>query len=54
VAILGAECDGFLVHDGWAPYHRLQGAFHASCLAHLLTRCREMAHIASPTALAFL
>jgi transposase len=53
VAILGAEYDGFLTHDGWAPYYRFQLAFHQSCLAHLLKRCREMAQIASPSALAF-
>lgn len=53
VAILGAEYDGFLIHDGWAPYYRFQFAFHQSCLAHLLKRCREMAHNASPAALAF-
>ena len=52
-AILGAEYDGFLIHDGWAPYSRFQLAFHQSCLAHLLKRCREMAQIASPTALVF-
>ena len=51
--ILGAEYDGFLLHDGWAPYYRFQFAFHQSCLAHLLKRCREMAQIASPAALAF-
>src|SRR5881628_1759639 len=53
VAILGAEYAGFLIHDGWAPYYRFQCAFHQSCLAHLLKRCREMAQLASPTALAF-
>jgi transposase len=53
VAILGAEYDGFLIHDGWAPYYRFRLAFHQSCLAHLLKRCREMAEIASPAALAF-
>ena len=53
VAILGAEYDGFLIHDGWAPYYRFQSAFHQSCLAHLLKRCREMAQTASPAALAF-
>jgi transposase len=53
VVILGAEYDGFLIHDGWAPYYRFQFAFHQSCLAHLLKRCREMAQIASPAALAF-
>ena len=53
VAIVGAEYDGFLIHDGWAPYYRFQLAFHQSCLAHLLKRCREMAQVASPAALAF-
>ena len=53
VVILGAEYDGLLIHDGWAPYYRFQFAFHQSCLAHLLKRCREMAQIASPAALAF-
>jgi transposase len=53
VVILGAKYDGFLIHDGWAPYNRFQFAFHQSCLAHLLKRCREMAQIASPSALAF-
>jgi transposase len=53
VAILGAEYAGFLIHDGWAPYYRFGLAFHQSCLAHLLKRCREMAQVASPGALAF-
>jgi transposase len=50
VVILGADYDGFLIHDGWAPYYRFQFAFHQSCLSHLLRRCREMAQIASPAA----
>jgi transposase len=53
VEILGAEYDGFLIHDGWAPYYRFALALHQSCLAHLLKRCREMAQVASPVALAF-
>src|SRR5215472_6094498 len=57
VMILGAEYDGFLIHDGWAPYYRFPFAFHQSCLAHLLKRCREMAQhpegTRSPSALAF-
>lgn len=53
VRILGAEYDGFLIHDGWAPYYRFARAFHQSCLAHRLKRCREMAQVASPAALAF-
>jgi transposase len=53
VMILGADYDGFLVHDGWAPYYRFRLAFHQSCVSHLLKRCREMAQIASPAAAAF-
>ena len=51
--ILGESYDGFLVHDGWAPYYRFPLAFHQSCVSHLLRRCREMAQIASPVAAAF-
>ena len=50
VKILGAKYDGFLIHDGWAPYYRFPFAFHQSCLAHLLKRCREMAQVAPPAA----
>jgi transposase len=57
VVILGADYDGFLVHDGWAPYYRFPLAFHQSCLSHLLKRCREMAQgpkgTPSPAAAAF-
>src|ERR1700733_5785535 len=51
--MLGTEYDGFLIHDGWAPYYRFGLAFHQSCLAHLLKRCREMALAASPSARTF-
>lgn len=30
------EATGVLVHDGWAPYFRLEQASHALCNAHLL------------------
>jgi transposase len=53
VLILGAAYDGFLTHDGWAPYYQFRLAFHQSCLAHLLKRCREMAQILSPAAAVF-
>jgi len=53
VMILGAGYEGFLIHDGWAPYYRFRLAFHQSCLAHLLRRCREMVQIVSPAARAF-
>src|SRR5256712_1421195 len=51
--ILGAGYEGFLIHDGWAPYYKFVLAFHQSCVSHLLRRCREMAQIASPTAATF-
>ena len=47
VMILGAEYDGFLIHDGWAPDYRFQFAFPQSCLAHLRKRCRERMQIVS-------
>jgi transposase len=53
VVIMGAGYDGFLVHDGWAPYYRFESAYHQSCLSHLLKRCREMAMIATPAEAAF-
>jgi transposase len=51
--ILGAHYQGFLVHDGWAPYYRFVEAFHQSCLRHLLVRCQEMVRIATPAAATF-
>jgi len=38
--VLGAEFDGVLVRDGWAPYRQFAQAAHQTCLAHLLRRCR--------------
>jgi transposase len=38
--ILGADFEGILVRDGWAPYRRFDRAIHQTCLAHLLRRCR--------------
>ena len=51
--ILGDHYQGFLVHDGWAPYYGFDEACHQSCLRHLLVRCTEMARMASPAAAAF-
>lgn len=39
-SVLGADFEGILVRDGWAPYRRFQQAIHQTCLAHLLRRCR--------------
>jgi transposase len=41
-AVLGADFAGILVRDGWAPYRRFEAAFHQTCLAHLLRRCRTL------------
>jgi transposase len=41
-AILGADFDGVLVRDGWAPYRQFEHAAHQTCLAHLLRRSREL------------
>ena len=42
-AVLGADFDGVLVRDGWAPYRRFTQAAHQTCVAHLLRRCGELA-----------
>jgi hypothetical protein len=42
-AILGADFEGALVRDGWAPYRQFTQAAHQTCLAHLIRRCREIA-----------
>jgi len=43
--VLGAEFRGFLTRDGWGVYRQFEQAFHQSCLAHLLRRCREMIEV---------
>lgn len=47
-ALLGADYDGWLTHDGWKVYYKFLRASHQSCLRHLLRRCEEMIQIASP------
>ena len=51
--ILGEGYEGFLVHDGWAPYYKFLLAFHQSCLNHLLERCKKMIESATPAAAVF-
>ncbi|MGH2668170.1 MAG: IS66 family transposase [bacterium] len=41
-AVLGADYQGVVVRDGWAPYLKFAAAAHQTCLAHLLRRCAEM------------
>jgi len=40
--ILGSDYAGFVVRDGWSVYRQFVHAYHQTCLAHLLRRCREM------------
>jgi transposase len=49
-AVLGAEFDGVLVRDGWAPYRQFDQAAHQTCLAHLIRRCGEIAEAHPRTA----
>jgi transposase len=42
VELIGADYEGFLIHDGWSPYERFIYAVHQTCLAHLLRRSKEM------------
>lgn len=42
-AVLGADFDGVVVRDGWAPYRQFDYAAHQTCLAHLLRRSRDLA-----------
>ena len=43
-AVLGADYDGVLVRDGWAPYRQFTAAGHQTCVAHLLRRCATRDH----------
>jgi transposase len=52
-ALLGADWDGWLHHDGWKVYYQFREAFHQSCLNHLLTRCRDLIEIVSAAAAGF-
>jgi transposase len=49
-AVLGADFDGVLVRDGWAPYRQFDQAAHQTCLAHLIRRCSEIAEAHPRTA----
>ena len=51
--ILGAQFDGVIAADGWAPYQRFEQATHQTCLAHLLRRCQEMLETARGAAVKF-
>ena len=52
-AVLGADYDGFLVHDGARTWYGFLEAFHQSCLAHPIRRCRDLLKILTGTAREF-
>jgi transposase len=52
-SVLGETYAGEMTHDGWAPYDRFLLAFHQTCIAHLLRRCKEMIDAAAGRAREF-
>lgn len=51
--LIGEDYEGFLIHDGWAPYMQFLYAVHQTCLAHLLRRARELEEAAVGSAVRF-
>lgn len=51
--ILGSDYEAWLLHDGLRCYYGFEKAFHQSCLAHLIRRCREMREVVSGKAARF-
>ena len=52
-SVLGADYDGWLLHDGLRLYYGFEKADHQSCLAHLIRRCRDIVAISSSSASQF-
>jgi transposase len=52
-AVLGADYDGFLVHDGARAWYGFLQAFHQTCLAHPIRRCQDLLKILTGTAREF-
>jgi transposase len=52
-AVLGADYDGRMTHDGWSPYDFFQKATHQQCLAHLLRRAQGLLERATRGAVRF-
>jgi transposase len=51
--VLGADYDGFLVHDGARAWYGFLQAFHQTCLAHPIRRCNDLLKILTGTAREF-
>lgn len=52
-AVLGADYDGRMIHDGWSPYDFFQKAIHQQCLEHLLRRAQGLLERATRGAVRF-
>jgi transposase len=52
-AVLGADYDGFLLHDGARTWYGFLQAFHQSCLAHPIRRCRDLLKVLTGVARQF-
>lgn len=52
-AVLGADYDGRMVHDGWSPYDFFKQATHQQCLEHLLRRVEGLLERATRGAVRF-
>ena len=52
-ALIGADYDGCLVRDGWAPYRRFEAAYHQTCTQHLINRCDALIRQATPAGAGF-
>jgi transposase len=45
--VLGANWSGDAIHDGWAPYDRLEEADHQQCVQHPIRRCQRLLEVAT-------
>ena len=52
-AVLGADYDGRMIHDGWAPYNFFRKATHQQCLEHLQRRAKGLLERATRGAVHF-
>ncbi len=52
-AVLGADYDGRMIHDGWSPYDFFKQATHQQCLEHLLRRAEGLLERATRGAVRF-
>ena len=52
-AVIGADYDGRMIHDGWSPYDFFVKATHQQCLEHLLRRASELLERATRGAVRF-